>query len=133
MRAANSGGSSTDIFLQQIYTKLDTLPSVNRYLRKIRRRLELVNQNDEYMLRRNTAKITVRSILLTLGVSILIAWLNKDNLFIMITSLLGVLIVIENMTEQMINKVENRLLEQELEFFSEVSTGLSIVRMNSCS
>ena len=129
MRAANSGGSSTDIFLQQIYTKLDTLPIVNRYLRKIRRRLELVNQNDEYMLRRNTAKITVRSILLTLGVSILIAWLNKDNLFIMITSLLGVLIVIENMTEQMINKVENRLLEQELEFFSEVRHAFHVSNM----
>ncbi len=131
MRANNDGSSnkSTEVFLQQIYTKLDSLPIVNRYLRKIRRRLELVNQNDEYMLRRNTAKITLRSILLTLSISILIAWINKDNLFIMITSLLGVLIVVENLTEQMITKVENRLLDQQLEFFSEVRHAFHVSNM----
>ncbi len=129
MRASAAGGNSSDVFYQQIYIKLDTLPIVNRYLRKIRRRLELVNQNDEYMLRRNTAKITLRSIFLTLIISIGIAWINKENLFIMITSLLGVLIVIENMTEQMINKVENKLLEQELDFFSEVRHAFHVSNM----
>ncbi len=111
---------STDAFYQKIYTKLDMLPFVNRYLRKIRRRMELINQDDEYTIRKETGRITLRSILLTLIASILIAWMNKDNLFIMLVSLLGVLVVIENLTEQMITKVENRLLEQELEFFSEV-------------
>lgn len=112
--------SMGDIFYQKVYVKVDSLPIVNRYLRKIRRRLELINNDDEYAIRRETGKITLRSIILALLTAILIAWVNRDNTFIMLVSLLGVMVFIENMTEQMINKVENRLLEQQLEFFSEV-------------
>lgn len=120
MNEATSSSSGKDAFYQKVYIKIERIPVINRYLRKIRRRLELVNQNDEYTIRKDTARITLRAIVLALLISILIAWINKDNLFIMLISLLGVLIVIENLTEQMINKVENKLLNQELEFFSEV-------------
>lgn len=117
-KKGTSGGS--DIFYQKIYMKIDRVPILNRYLRKIRRRMELVNTDDEYKIRKDTARITLKSIFIALIASIAIAWINKENLFIMIVSLLGVLIVVENLTEQMVNKVENRLLVQELEFFSEV-------------
>ena len=117
MNEATSSSSGKDAFYQKVYIKIERIPVINRYLRKIRRRLELVNQNDEYTIRKDTARITLRAIVLALLISILIAWINKDNLFIMLISLLGVLIVIENLTEQMINKVENKLLNQELEFF----------------
>ena len=120
MNEASSSSSGKDAFYQKVYIKIERVPIINRYLRKIRRRLELVNQNDEYTIRKDSAKITLRAILIALFAAILIAWINKDNLFIMLVSLLGVLIVIENLTEQMINKVEDKLLVQELEFFSEV-------------
>lgn len=115
---AKTGGS--DAFYQKIYNKIDRIPFVNRYLRKIRRRLELINQDDEYTIRKETGKITLKGIFLFLLAAIILAYINRNNTFIMSVSLLGVFIVIENLTEQMINKVENRLLEQELEFFSEV-------------
>ena len=118
--SAGKGGATMDIFYQKVYMKIDRIPIINRYLRKIRRRLELVNTDDEYTIRRDTGKITLRCILIALIAAIAIAWLNKDNFFVMCVSLLGVLVVIDNLTEQMINKVENKLLEQELEFFSEV-------------
>lgn len=120
LRSADAKTGSSDAFYQKIYNKIDRLPFVNRYLRKIRRRLELINQDDEYTIRKETGKITLKGIFLFLLAAILLAYLNRSNTFIMLVSLLGVFIVIENLTEQMINKVENRLLEQELEFFSEV-------------
>ena len=116
--ASSSGGM--DAFYQKVYLKIERIPIINRYLRKIRRRLELVNNDDEYTIRKETGRITLRGILIALIAAIVIAWLNRENFFVMAVSLLGVLIVIENLTEQMINKVENRLLAQELEFFSEV-------------
>lgn len=120
MNEALSSSSGKEAFYQKVYVKIDRVPILNRYLRKIRRRLELVNQNDEYSIRKESAKIALKSIFYTLIASIIIGWINKDDMFIMLVSLLGVLIIIENLTEQMINKVENRLLVQELEFFSEV-------------
>ena len=115
---ASSGG--LDAFYQKVYLKIERIPIINRYLKKIRRRLELVNTDDEYTIRKETGRITLRGIIIALIAAIIIAWLNKENFFIMAISLLGVLIVIENLTEQMINRVENKLLLQELEFFSEV-------------
>ncbi len=120
LRSADAKTGSSDAFYQKVYNKIDRIPFVNRYLRKIRRRLELINQDDEYTIRKDTGKITLKGIFLFLIVAIIIAYINRENLFIMLVSLLGVFIVIENLTEQMINKVENKLLEQELEFFSEV-------------
>ncbi len=116
----NEGSKSRDAFYQRVYVKLESLPFINRYLRKIQRRMELINQNDKYTIRKDSAKITLRAITIALVVLILMAWINRNDLFIMIVSFIGVIIVVENMTEQMINKVENKLLEQELEFFSEV-------------
>lgn len=120
LRSADAKTGSSDAFYQKVYNKIDRIPFVNRYLRKIRRRLELINQDDEYTIRKDTGKITLKGIFLFLIVAIIIAYINRENLFIMMVSLLGVFIVIENLTEQMINKIENKLLEQELEFFSEV-------------
>ena len=120
LKNADSKSSSMDTFYQKIYIKIDSLPIINRYLRKIRRRLELINQDDEYTIRKETGRITLKGILIALSAAIIIAYINRESTFIMLVSLLGVLVVIENLTEQMINKVENRLLEQELEFFSEV-------------
>ena len=120
LKSADAKTGGADAFYQKIYNKIDRVPFINRYLRKIRRRLELINQDDEYTIRKETGKITLKGIFLFLLAAIILAYINRENTFIMCVSLLGVYIVIENLTEQMINKVENKLLEQELEFFSEV-------------
>ena len=120
LKSVDTKSGGADSFYQKIYIKIDSLPFINRYLRKIRRRLELINQDDEYTIRKETGRITLKGIILFLIAAIVITYINRESTFVMLVSLLGVFIVIENLTEQMINKVENRLLEQELEFFSEV-------------
>lgn len=120
MKASSGSGKKAEAFYQKVYLKIDRIPIINRYLRKVRRRIELVNPNDEYAIRKDSAKITLRAIIITLIAALVLVWINRENTFLMLVSLLGVLIVIENLTMQMINKVEDRLLKQELEFFSEV-------------
>lgn len=117
---ATEGSKTFDAFYQKMYNKLVDIPFINRYIYKIRRRLELINNDDEYMIRRDTAKIGLKNIFLALLFSIILAWINRDDLFMIIVSLIGVLIVIENMTERGVNRVENKLLVQQLDFLSEV-------------
>lgn len=120
-RLINSESSkTTSAFYQKMYNKLVNIPFVNRYVYKIRRRLELINNDDEYMIRNDTAKIALKNIFLALVFSILLAYINRDDLFMMMVSMIGVLVVIENMTERGVNRIEDRLLTQQLDFLSEV-------------
>lgn len=120
-RLINSESSkATSAFYQKMYNKLVNIPFVNRYVYKIRRRLELINNDDEYMIRNDTAKIALKNIFLALAFSILLAYINRDDLFMMMVSMIGVLVVIENMTERGVNRIEDRLLTQQLDFLSEV-------------
>ena len=41
------GSKSSDAFYQKMYNRLVNIPFVNRYVYKIRRRLELINDDDE--------------------------------------------------------------------------------------
>ncbi|MBQ9314340.1 MAG: hypothetical protein IJ220_04980 [Clostridia bacterium] len=120
MLASSGSGMSAGATLQKIYNKLVSIPIINRYVYKIRRRLELLHDDDEYTIRNEAAKISLRSILLALVASIILAYINREDLFMMIVSLIGVVVVIENMTDMMVNKIEDSLLKQQLELFSEV-------------
>lgn len=120
-RMINSESSKSGAaFYQKAYNKLVKIPFVNRYVYKIRRRLELIDNDDEYMIRQDTAKISLKKIILTLLLSILLAYINREDLFMMIVSLIGVLVVVENMVEREVNKIEDKLLVQQLDFLSEV-------------
>ncbi len=120
MLTSNESAMSSGAMLQKIYTKLIRLPIVNRYVYKIRRRLELLHDDDEYTIRNETAKIALKGIICTLVAAIVLTYINREDLFMMIVSLIGVLVVVENLTDMMVNKIEDTLLRQQLELFSEV-------------
>lgn len=117
---ANEGSKSTAAFYQKMYNKLIAIPFINRYIFKIRRRLELVNDDDEYLIRNDTARIGLKNIILAFLFSIILTYINRDDPFMVAVSLIGVLIVIENMTERGVTRIENKLLSQQLDFLSEV-------------
>ena len=120
MLTSNESALSSGAMLQKIYTKLIRLPIINRYVYKIRRRLELLHDDDEYTIRNETAKIALKGIIYTLVAAIVLTYINREDLFMMIVSLIGVLVVVENLTDMMVNKIEDTLLIQQLELFSEV-------------
>ena len=120
MLASSGSSMSSGAMLQRIYTRLVTIPIIRRYVYKIRRRLELLHNDDEYVIRNEAAKISLRSIIYALVGSIILAYINREDLFMMIVSLIGVVVVIENLTDIMVNRIEDALLKQQLELFSEV-------------
>lgn len=116
---AESGLDRT-AFYQKVYLSLATTPIIKRYLFKVRRRLEMVGNDDEYHVRAEAGKATLTAILLTIGASLLLMYINRESTFMMIVSLIGVLVVVESFTEMSVSKVEDKLLNQQLGLFSEV-------------
>ena len=105
---------------QKIYLKLATTPFIKRYLFKTRLRLEMVGNDDEYHVRAEAGRTTLRAILLTILFSAVLLWINRESLFMMMASLIAVVIVVENITESSVSKIEDKLLNQQLDLFSEV-------------
>ena len=105
---------------QKLYLKLATTPFIKRYLFKTRLRLEMVGNDDEYHVRGEAARTTFRAIILTIVFSAVLLYINRDSLFMMMASLIAVLIVVENITENSVSKIEDKLLNQQLDLFSEV-------------
>ena len=120
MLTSNNSAMSSGAMLQRMYNRLITIPIIKRYVYKIRRRLELLHDDDEYTIRNEAAKISLRSIAFALIAAIVLAYVNREDLFMVFVSLIGIVVVIENMTDMMVNKIEDMLLKQQLELFSEV-------------
>ena len=107
-------------FYQKVYLKLATTPFISRYLFKTRMRFEMVGNDDEYHVRAEAGKATLTAILLTIAFSAILMYINKDSFFMMMASIIAVLIVVENITEMSVTKIEDKLLNQQLDLFSEV-------------
>ncbi|MBR4110898.1 MAG: hypothetical protein IKK43_04355 [Clostridia bacterium] len=120
MSQAGKSANSSTAFYQKVYLTMATMPIIRRYVYKIRRRLELLDNDDEYTVREHTGKIALKGTIFTFLAAIGLAYITREDLFMMLVSLTGVLVVVENLTDMMVNKIEDKLLKQQLELFSEV-------------
>ena len=120
MSQAGKSANSSTAFYQKVYLTMATMPIIRRYVYKIRRRLELLDNDDEYTVREHTGKIALKGTIFTFLAAIGLAYITREELFMMLVSLTGVLVVVENLTDMMVNKIEDKLLKQQLELFSEV-------------
>lgn len=111
---------SMDIFYQKLYITFLKIPGIKRYVLKLRRRLEIINIDDEYITRKQTAKIMFRAILLIVPVTILIIILTKDDILLLSILLIFELLLIETILEGSVDKVDNKLLKQQIDFFAEM-------------
>ena len=53
---------STEVLFQKLYLSYIKIPFLKRYVLKLRRRLEIINIDDEYNTRKQTAKILTRTL-----------------------------------------------------------------------
>ncbi len=79
---------SKTAFFQKVYLKLATTPIIKRYLFKVRMRFELVGNDDEYNLRAAAGKATLKAIIITIVASLVLMYINRENLFMMIVSVI---------------------------------------------
>ena len=130
LEASNSKkGLGKTAFYQKVYLSLATTPVIKRYLFKVRRRLEMVGNDDEYNVRASAGKTTLKAILVTIFASLLLMYINRESTFMMMVSLIGVLVVVESLTEMSVSKIEDKLLNQQLGLFSEVRHAYHETRM----
>ena len=111
---------SADIIFQRLYLKYRKIPLVKRYLLKLRRRLEILNIDDEYLTRKQASQILTKGLLIVIPLTIVIIWLTYSNVL-----LLGILIIFEifimdSMIDGMVDKIDNNLLKQQINFFGEI-------------
>ncbi|MDQ0271215.1 hypothetical protein [Cytobacillus purgationiresistens] len=106
-------------FFQRSYSKLSKVPLLQGYIKRIRFRIEIVNQYDEYQLRRETMKIVFASLAISTFVILVFAAFNPNILFIFII-LLAVIFINGIVIDLFINRLEDRLLRQFKDFIEDV-------------
>ena len=109
---------SLDVFYQKLYIKFQKAPFIKRYLYKIRRRREINNLDDEYLTRMQTAKIIFRAVILVTLLTIGVVVVTHNNLLLMGIILIFELFIIDTLTDSMVDKIDNNLLLQQIDFFA---------------
>ena len=111
---------SSDIFYQKLYIRLIRTPFIKRYLFKLRRRLEIINIDDEYITRRDSAKIVFKAALIFLVIAFFTILITKSNFLLMSILLIFELFIVDTMVDGMVDKIDNGLLKEQIDFFAEI-------------
>ena len=111
---------TSDVIYQKMYIYLVRVPLLKRYVNKIRRKIEIINIDDEYLTRRQTAQIITKAIAIVLPLTILIILLTKDDALLLSILLLFEIFLIETLMTGMVDKLDTKLLKQQIEFFAEI-------------
>lgn len=111
---------SMDIFFQKLYMIYVKTPLIKRYLFKLRRRLEIINIDDEYNTRKDTARILTYALLIFLAIAIITIVITHANWLLMSILLIFELFIVDTMVEGMVDKIDNNLLKEQIDFFAEI-------------
>ena len=111
---------STEILFQKLYLTYVKTPFLKRYVLKLRRRLEIINIDDEYITRRESAKILTKSLVLIAPIMVITIILTKSNYLLMSVLLMFELFMIDTLIDGSVDKIDNTLLKEQIEFFSEI-------------
>ncbi len=91
-----------------------------RYILKLRRRLEISNIDDEYNTRRDASKIMTKALAILFPVIIVTIFITKNNYLLMFILLLFELFMVDILIDGSVDKIDDKLLKQQITFFSEI-------------
>ena len=111
---------SSEIIYQKLYVFYLKTPFIKRYLLKLRRRLEIVNIDDEYLTRMQASKILTRAFLVVIPLTIAIIVLTKNNTLLMSILLIFEVFLLDTFIDGRVDKIDNNLLKEQINFFSEI-------------
>lgn len=111
---------SSEVLYQKLYIIYRKIPFLKRYLLKLRRRLEIINIDDEYLTRKQASKILTNTILIIIPATIVIIMLTKNNILILAFLLIFEIFMIDTFIDGMVDKIDNKLLKEQINFFSEI-------------
>ena len=111
---------TSDVIYQKLYLYYSSVPFVNRYVKKIRRRLEIISVNDEYLTRRQAAKSITEALLVVMLLTIGVVILTRKNVLLMLILLLFEAFLIETIMSGKVDKLDTKLLKQQVDFFADI-------------
>ena len=111
---------NTEIFFQKFYVWCMKIPFVRRYTLKLRRRLEIINLEDEYITRKQAAQIMFKGVLIVIPLTFVVISCTKGNTILMASLLLFEIFMIETIITGMVDKIDNDLLREQIDFFAEI-------------
>ena len=111
---------SGEILFQKLYLTYIKIPFIKRYALKIRRRLEIINIDDEYNTRKGTAKILTKSLAIIVPIVLVTIILTSSNYLLMFILLIFELFMIDTFIDGSVDKIDNKILKEQIDFFSEI-------------
>lgn len=111
---------SMDILYQKLYLTYIKTPFVKRYIYKLRRRLEILNIDDEYTTRKDSSRILTNAILILIPIITITIIIAKSNPLLMSILLIFELFIVDTMVDGMVDKIDNNLLREQIDFFAEI-------------
>lgn len=111
---------SSEVIYQKLYLTYMKVPLLKRYLLKLRRRLEVINIQDEYQTRRQTSAILTKALLIIIPLTIVIILLAHSDTLLLCILILFEFFMIDSLMDGMVGKLDTKLLKQQIEFFAEI-------------
>ena len=111
---------SLDVIFQKLYVFYTRIPFIKRYLAKLRRRLEIINVEDEYLTRKQASEYLTKALLIILPLTFIIIALTRTNILLMFILLIFELFITEIIIEGSVDKLDNKILKQQIDFFAEI-------------
>ena len=111
---------SKEILYQKLYITYSKIPYIKTYINKLRRRLEIIDVDDEYATRRDSAKILTKVLAFIVPLITASIIITHSNYLLMSIILIFELFMIDAFIDRSVDSMDNNLLKEQLDFFAEI-------------
>ena len=111
---------SLEVLYQKLYITYVKIPFIKRYILKLRRRLEIINIDDEYNTRKDSSRILTKTLAILIPIVIISIWITSSSYLVMFIVLIFELFMIDTLIDGYVDKIDDNLLKQQIQFFSEI-------------
>ena len=111
---------SSEVMYQKLYVFYVRTPFIKRYILKLRRRLEILNIDDEYRTRRDASKIMTKALAILIPIVLMTIIITQSNYLLMFILLIFELFMVDTLIDGSIDKKDDALLVQQVDFFAEI-------------
>ena len=111
-RGTESKRFSTEVLYQKLYITYSKIPYIKTYINKLRRRLEIINVDDEYATRRDSAKILTKVLAFVIPLIALSIIISHSNYLLMSIILIFELFMIDAFIDRSVDSMDNNLLKE---------------------
>ena len=113
-QGTESNKFSKEVLYQKLYITYSKIPYIKTYINKLRRRLEILNVDDEYATRRDSAKILSKVLLIIIPIIVLSIIVTHSNYLLMSIILIFELFMIDAFIDGSVDSMDNNLLKEQL-------------------